>query len=685
MTQPPVLSATRLAHLALRRRRLLHLESGQATRTEVLAFLTALSELGFTLAPADLPALPQSSPASLEVFLTAARQLLGAGAQHYPALHADFTRTVPAASEAELYGSALLHYLSASFGENWRPTEVRGIVEALRGTRCVELAGARTADLRDLADTLIGSSQPFSADDAADVVALDPYVTRLVPVPVKENLALLVAKQVGGQDWEGLLRTTTDVLRVAAELSEGDRSLTRPTRFRLPRRDRRRLIRLLEQVLQQGEWERHMGEMHRHREPWKRLLHCLHPQEQPAAERVNAVRHMIHRTPLVPAPRPPLSREEQIARLRVAGDPAALVDILSADPGDYARRLHALLRGRLEHRTELVAGFRAIAPQVSARVLVQMWNFFHSPREAEMPYRVVLTKRGGARGTFLRNTLHGEYADVIAAIEAGLAGRHAGTVLRVESDLQDALSSCAVPLGVRSAAAGKQALGRGSRVSLGDRPWVRLFLHWRNPPGRRVDLDLSAYLVGADLASARHISYTNLREPELGVYHSGDVVTAPEGAAEYIDLDLAAAQAAGIRYVVVLAYSYSRVAFAHLPEGQIGVMTRLDAHSGAHFEASEVVLRSDLTSASLALTPAVVDVARRELIWVDWALSVDPERQVNVENSASSLTVLLQSATQGRVMTVGEFLALTGAQLSADAERVLDPLHCETVAALIDC
>lgn len=672
---------------ALRRRHLVVLEPGSASFEQVQQCLEALAYAGYVVAAEDLPAFGASSPESLDKVAAAAAEISGVERGEFRTMYADFTHYVPAAEEDGLYFAALAHYFTTYFGQSWLPPYAQRIVEPLADAGRTEVKVASKSDLTDLVTALVASSQPFSVGDERDVLALAPYLLGPQDVPVRENLALLVAEQVAGVDWAQQLTTTTDVLRVAAALSGGDRSLVENTRFRLSRAQRRFLVEELERVLGRGDWGRHLQDMHRFRERWKRVLRAIHPQEYPQAKRVNLVRQMIHETNAPDMPVPPPSRESEIARLVREGSVDKLVQLLTQQPGDFARRLHALIRHLPDKRAQIVEAFAGVAPQVSARVLVQMWNFFHSARQDEMPFRVVLTRAGGARATFIRNTLAGEYADVIEAIEKGLAGRLAGREFRIESRVAGALEACAVPLALRSSSSSAFALARGSRVPLGEKPWLRLFLHWRNiEPEVPTDIDLTAVFFNAQTHQTRWISYTHLRDETLGAYHSGDIIDAPEGAAEYIDVDRNKARRAGYRYLVVMAYAYSRHNFESIPDAQVGVMTRSDPHAGEHYEAGEMVVRTDLVTPSRAMTPTVIDLATGELVWVDWSVTVDEREAVNVESSVSSLGVLVQSVRSGAVMTMGQFLRLTGARVSAEKKaEALDPMDLVAASALIDC
>ena len=57
-------------------------------------------------------------------------------------------------------------------------------------------------------------------------------------------------------------------------------------------------------------------------------------------------------------------------------------------------------------------------------------------------------------------------------------------------------------------------------------------------------------LYNADWRYVEHISYTNLKSEKYRAAHSGDIVTAPNGACEFIDLDIESVVRYGGRYVV---------------------------------------------------------------------------------------------------------------------------------------
>lgn len=83
---------------------------------------------------------------------------------------------------------------------------------------------------------------------------------------------------------------------------------------------------------------------------------------------------------------------------------------------------------------------------------------------------------------------------------------------------------------------------------------VRCFIWWKDGQSR-TDLDLSAVALNENHMHKCSIAYYNLRE--LGGYHSGDITSAPNGASEFIDIDIEKFLKLGIKYVLISVNSFT--------------------------------------------------------------------------------------------------------------------------------
>jgi hypothetical protein len=631
----------------LRRRMRLHvrLGSGGVTPEQLAPMLKELEALGFVLADEVVSRLSTLSPVEAARTLRDAtqgvRELVGGHRQHEP-LHPGFPGQVMALSDAQLYLNALSHYVSLrrmpTTGEQ-RPPLLNN-----RLPRIVELGSVE--DFETIFTRLAGSAASLTAQDQADLVwFVRQYradVFRLLPAkfPFKENLALLGAQLVMhvGDDERTQrflhehLRTATDVLRLAVALSGGDVSLATSTRFaRFPRAQRRLLLALLDRS--NGLIE----DMHRRVEPFKRLGERLHPGEYAERYPKAAAAFAVVRGRL-----PFVSFNSRVEVALAAGNVRAAAQALEARPGEYARRLDALLRKSQEPEV-LLRRFAELSPRVSTTVLLQVLAHFNARAEPGR-LRVFFPKGEVAKVFALRDhrqSIDAQVAQqVVQGCERTLLARFAELPPLGRCYVDPALANYVVPLAQRAASKTLRTFARGSRIPMPSGGFVRLFLWWMN--GRsRVDIDLSVVLYGDDYRYIDTIAFYNLRG--WGAHHSGDIVDAPKGAAEFIDLDLQMLRARGVRFVMMCVNSYSGQAYCDLPECFAGWMSRDNLNSGEPFEARTVVDRVDLASDTRICLPLVLDLQHREVLWADIALRDHPRFTNSVAGNLAGVSLMLRA------------------------------------------
>jgi hypothetical protein len=100
---------------------------------------------------------------------------------------------------------------------------------------------------------------------------------------------------------------------------------------------------------------------------------------------------------------------------------------------------------------------------------------------------------------------------------------------------------------------------------------------------KRTDTDLSAAFYNRDFQYIDVVSYYHLKN--FGGHHSGDI-DAPEGAAEFIDIDIEKTISKGARYVVTVLNSFTQQPCCDLPECFAGWMARQQPDSGEIFVVS---------------------------------------------------------------------------------------------------
>lgn len=638
-----------------------------------------LQNLGYVFKAEDQGVILSASQENLQEIVEAAKNLKGD--VQYKVMYPNFPKQVVEASDIELFLNALFHYTGDMVGLRIMPEYIEEVREKLNESVKVEtLEVAFENDMKDLLVEIATQGQPFSAQDLSDVKTLaenigedEMLLVRIPEITVKENLVQLV-KMFPNLDFSASFKTVTDVLRLAVAYSDGDVSLAENTKFRLSRKQRRDVLSLLDQVLTNN--SDNVEDFGRYAEQWKKLAFHLHYHELNASDRVKKALNIVQSEKI----RGFNSRVEKALNNK---DLYEALSLLSSRPGVFARRVAEVLRKFPDNRQLIVDSFSKVADKVSVRVLVQMWNHFNGATADVLSHTVVQVKSRNQKTGVKENTLVGDQSDIISAIENGLCNRFDKKVFVKPSD-----SDYVVPLGVRSASSGLRVVGRGSRMKItDDKSIIRMFMHWRDLNedgwGNRVDLDLSGFFMNENFTNIQTISYYNLRGDEA--VHSGDITSAPDGAAEFIDVNIEKALANGWRYVAMTVYSYSRQTFDRIPEAWAGVMLRDKVQSGEIFEASTVEHRYDLNSNSRNSTPIVFDLKTREMIWWDSEVSTHNNTLFNVANNETRLSMAMKSLVFSKFMTVDKLVELSAVKVDSEgeAEVVIDPVSTSQVLQLL--
>jgi hypothetical protein len=515
----------------------------------------------------------------------------------------------------------------------------------VRSDRLRLLTLAPADALRSTVDALLVRRAPLSAVDRADLkILIENADPSWLPddIPVRETRALVLAHFL--DDHPELIDragTATDVLRLLYALMDADPGLRTPPvrRKSLPRATRRLVLARLDRLPA----ETLIEDMLRHERAWKRIGENLHPFEfatrHPRAALAFAV---LRRTRLDletaagravagEAARHPFVRVDE-GRLttttfasRVEGAlesrPGHALDLLRQRPGELVRRLVQLARVLpADQHGSLVDALATAVSDVSPVVLTAALGQVRTP-----PGDLRLFfPRGGTTRIWTtvdeREPLPTELATALSGVLVGEMLRRATDLPRLRRVfLDEELARLAAPGSERSASSTLLRMTRGSAVQIPQDELLRLFLHWVEPRGRRVDLDLSVAVFDEEWGFVGLCDYTRLRFDQDALVHSGDLTSAPgpHGSTEFVDLDLRAVRRVGGRYVLPVVFSYNNVPFDELERGFVGVMRQ----PTGLFDPAAVEERFDLAGPAKILLPFGVDLQTKELRWYDVNLS----------------------------------------------------------------
>lgn len=529
------------------------------------------------------------------------KKMVGSKVKHKP-MYPNFPKQVMEASDAQLYWNAMAHYWS--FG-HWLPNfTVENRPVGFEDIEFRELGRVTESDLDNVFTQILKSADSIS-ETSKNV--LKWFVTSgrklIVPdsIPFKENLCVLAGLYLDNNMWDdAMVRDTNDVLRIVTYINGGDVSLAENTKFKsLPRKTRKVLIKALERVAKEEDFVMH-------RNKWIKLFHNLHVGEY--SQKLFAMAKKLRENEKIETFNGKLEEALQCADAKTA------VKLLATRPGVFARHLTQLVA--MDKTNMVINSFAGVVDQVPTRNLAQLWGSLKT-RVSDVDKRVVFPKGMVQRAYVLRNHLarlpETKVNTLIDMIKGSLVNRFSDLEELGNVYIDPGLYECPLPTQMRSASESLREVARGTRLPIGEKDTLRFFIYWKGQ-----DIDLSATFHDEDFNLVSTVAYYDLRNGDYG-YHSGDVTRAPNGASEFIDINIPKALASkkNIRYLAMDVRVFSGPTFAEHEICFAGWMTRNKPNSNEIFEPKTVQQKVDVRAASRNVVPVLFDLVERKAIWAD--------------------------------------------------------------------
>jgi hypothetical protein len=411
---------------------------------------------------------------------------------------------------------------------------------------------------------------------------LDDYdVTQLLPaeIPFKETLAHLFSKGV-----DVPVKTVTDVLRIAAYMSWGDTEIKLPSKYikespwsrkkvlnpeytkrkfkSFSKKEVHRLLGLLENT----NCDKH--EMAVYKGRWIRLGERLHPgkyrkQYPKTFNCFDYIRNAKH-------PRTWMGLLDR----RFKENTMEGVKLLASRPGEFARKLDALIRNHSVFINNILDQFLEISDKLPVRMLISLYMHFLRRTEEQKVRRIVTN--GKSVDLPVLPTLHVATVNkILQTIEDSMIKIFSHKEKIEPCLMLDwSLTYLPVPYNMRDVEAGTTIVPKGARIKVGDNAkTLRMYLHWTADVKYNA-LDLSAAFIDVKNVEVEYINYASpgYKLKDFAV-HSGDVRHIVGNNAEYIDVDIEKARAAGYKYVILYAHDYEGLGFEHW-NAVVGFMER---------------------------------------------------------------------------------------------------------------
>ena len=521
----------------------------------------------------------------------------------------------------------------------------------------------------------ITGHSPLSPDEAScvfdtlmhDIDFTSELMDRMKPkhIPCKENLALYVSRIISRPEWREQacfrdFKSSTDVLRLAAAMSDQDVSLSKAPKFRnFKRGERRQLLELLEHTDKNESFALHPEE-------FKRLGERLHPgdysyifkEDYEIFTKIrNGVKIETYNSKLQELMKKPVNAELLSAHLMMR-------------PGMFARNLDFALRNcsNEQQMENVLFRFISVCKSIEPRVLVQLINHF---RNRNNPVHLATGKANGAASKALERDIEPLSEDICKRVARDIFNQ-LWQVLRAEDtepksvyiDPDCHCNKLIFPDNPRQVTSAVRAAACGSRTNLPDGNVLRAFLYWKGNDGpdlwNGIDLDLSVVFYGEE--KAKFVYYANPKDETLGAIHSGDRrCSGKNGAVEYVDFDIKKCFQNGFRYAALTVKSYSGEKFSEMENAFCGVMVR-DGKTGEQFEPATVKDRFALTTDSDQLVMVVIDLMTREVITVDKSVAQFRLACRNVVTDYAPTVAACTYAMQLKSLSIKEMLGMRYAQ-----------------------
>ena len=695
------------------------------------AMLKSFNSLGYTLSKTAVNKLSKLNAVELKLVYREAYKFLssvmGADVNTKKVFYQKFPE-IQDISEAEMYFNAIMHYVTVFFkdvtdgaiDEIYYPEEDKDFVRLPFDEKVkpivVDVAFHYEADTVLEAyfvdsfesPVVIPDTRKQALRDIIDHIKNRPYCFDskvFVPktIPFKENMVFYIdvmSKLCGGlKDYmvtDGaldFLNTITDALRLYGALSCGHAMVPLPKGCKYSsfgRPIRRAFLTYLETTLKDSAAK--SEDFAKHREEWLRVFEKLHP-----GEFKNQFPVTFHYANLLRMD----AIKTHAAKVEAAygsKDPKELIRLLSQRPGYFARGLDRAVRTFGWKTADIIEAFEKVIVEISSPVLIQLIEHFGHRVTEDDDMRIFAIK--GEYGT----TYYGKEENrpslkdnnalfaLSSAIwkELGLRIRESSGLAGKKVYVSDSMHHYRIPANDRAVSGSLRPIPAGSYIEVpGDKNVVRLFSHWHNMSNTdgwsgRVDIDLSCQVLDENFKYLRTLGWHSPFHNGKAMAFSGDITDAPNGANEFIDLNLDAVkrELPEARYFLIVNNVYTGQRYCDIPECYTGAMLREGVGDrGEIFEPSTVVAKFDLTQpTSGAIACSVFDAQERRLYNVDLPLAAKVKAVVGSRVAAgqvASFEIMLR-----RVLAKGASmfnLINAGSMAPNSYELVSDPKEADYV------
>jgi hypothetical protein len=397
------------------------------------------------------------------------------------------------------------------------------------------------------------------------------------------------------------MSNATDVLRLAAAMSEGDVSLREKVRFKKFKRNERKFL------LEMLENSKNLVEDCTLRpEVWKKLLACLHPGDYNFAN-VKKAYDILYRDDFI-------TFNGKVDAGVKQKDTSAL-KLLQTRPGEFVRKLHHMygLFG--------MEAINAFVPVIEKLKTIQLLKLDSYVLTINNRNQLIYPPKGNwTKAQFAMNKKAQFSQDAIGILRDAISAELAK---RLDAKFPDGVDLDLDVDNIKLQTNDQKLAnyGRGTVFSIPENmKFIRTASYWAQQGYGNTWFDNGWNFFDSNWNPVFTCCWNSTNHNEQGAVFSGDPTNSKDlkgRACQMIDLYLDKLEAAGVRYAVWNILCYSHVSFDQAEEVLATLQWGEEPQKGNLFEPSRAQMVFPLKGNSMTKYVAYIDVAERKLVYMD--------------------------------------------------------------------
>jgi len=603
-------------------------DNDQANHGMVATINSELMQYGYILTEDTFNALAKSDPTFIknwaaDVF-TYLEKYLPTGVKYTP-LHRGFPGTVKAMSHYEIYLTQIISYWTDG---KLVPFEHENTKYHYEHVKYRELTVMTKKEFDQIFTVLTSLNAGLASKDTETIDWFLANYTKdqlndLMPerVPFKEMLTKLAVNKL-----DVPIKTTTDVLRIAAVMSYGDADITVPPKttkkYRYskaepnPEYDKKKwkltssqgkyIMSLLDRVHNGNDYV--LSEMILKRMRWvtlaKHIYAGQYKNKYPFA--FKAIQVMRQKNDY------PKSWYGHVATAFSKSFKKG-VNKLAERPGEFIRRVDWMIRSSLtkpKRMTHVFTKFQEVAIKSSNKVLFELWTHFESRVDKQTVRKVWTGEKRSAISLPLLDGLGENIVNqVIEIIWQALYEKFKSLDSLGTTWIDPELKKIPLPTNMKTLTDSLEIVIRGQRNPIGDKRYCLFYCLWEG----RTDLDFSVTTTYKS-KSINKVGYggNGYKADSNNILHSGDNTGNYDYNSELVSIDLENTTAKwAVAVVNVFRGGLEQC------NGKLGIMTRDDVLQSRNWKPKTAVSALSVKSSATSIAVLAVDIEKREWILID--------------------------------------------------------------------